>query len=65
MVSSAAAREMLHLVKFSKWFKLFVCCFSPDCHLWKKFLSLSSRCLFPSHEEHHQVGFHYMNIHSI
>lgn len=24
MVSSAAAREMLHLVKFSKWFKLFV-----------------------------------------
>ena len=34
--------------------------FPLDCHLWKKFLYLSTRCLFPSHEEHRQVGFTFL-----
>lgn len=38
--------------------------FSPDCHLWQKFLPLSPRCLFPSHEKHYQVGFYPVNIYS-
>lgn len=44
---------------------LIVWCLSPDCSLRKKFLSLSSRCLFPPHEEHSEVGFHYINTNLI